>query len=639
MSIYSEFGGKVGETIVNSRRAGSQELGDVVALPDGGFVVVWSSDEDDSVRAQHFDADGSRLGGEITVSGSRAGVDDVRGVSATMMADGRVAVTWAADDSANGAGDDDVYLQIIDPRGGFVEGTNSADVLYGGALADEVLARSGFDDVFAGGGDDEVRGGAGGDTLFGEAGDDLIYGDADNDTLIGGAGDDDLRGGFGNDVLDGGLGNDAMDGGPGMADRVSYADRTETLFVGLTGASVSVMRVAGVIEDTLVNIEEVIGGSGGDTLYGDAVANRLFGGDGDDLIRGGAGNDIVDGGAGRDIADYREKTVSVVLALSPAASAAFATIGGVLEDAVYAVESVYGGMANDVLGGDQDANSLNGFAGDDLLRGGGGADVLNGSTGVDTVDYRDKTAAVVVTLADMAFAPVRVGGVIEDSVREFEAVYGGSAADMLTGDGNANLFRGGGGADVIDGGGGADAVDFRDKTIAVTLALNGATAATAMVGGIAEDSVRLIENVYGGTANDILVGDNGANQLFGEAGLDTLRGLGGADALTGGAGADLFVYNALFESGAALAQRDTLADFTVGSDKIKLTMIDANTALAGDQAFAVGALTVGQAGRLAITADGAGRWLVEGDVNGDAVADLAILVLSAIAPTATDFQL
>jgi Ca2+-binding RTX toxin-like protein len=46
-----------------------------------------------------------------------------------------------------------------------------------------------------------------------------------------------------------------------------------------------------VSDDTLRNIENVLGGTGNDTLTGDAAAN---------LLSGGGGNDVLDGGAGLD---------------------------------------------------------------------------------------------------------------------------------------------------------------------------------------------------------------------------------------------------------------------------------------------------------------------------------------------------
>ena len=57
------------------------------------------------------------------------------------------------------------------------------------------------------------------------------------------------------------------------------------------------MSVGGVAEDTIRNIENVTGGSGNDTLTGDALANNFIGGAGTDLLKGAGGNDVLDGGA------------------------------------------------------------------------------------------------------------------------------------------------------------------------------------------------------------------------------------------------------------------------------------------------------------------------------------------------------
>ena len=53
------------------------------------------------------------------------------------------------------------------------------------------------------------------------------------------------------------------------------------------------------------------------------------------------------------------------------------------------------------------------------------------------------------------------------------------------------------------------------------------------------DMLMNIENVYGGTGNDILRGDGNANILFGEEGDDRLIGRGGADLLGGQDGNDV----------------------------------------------------------------------------------------------------
>ncbi|SFP69322.1 serralysin, partial [Bradyrhizobium sp. Ghvi] len=56
--------------------------------------------------------------------------------------------------------------------------------------------------------------------------------------------------------------------------------------------------------DTRSLIDNATGGSGNDTIIGNAIANVLKGGGGNDTITGGGGNDTIDGGAGTDTAVY-----------------------------------------------------------------------------------------------------------------------------------------------------------------------------------------------------------------------------------------------------------------------------------------------------------------------------------------------
>ncbi|HEX8239800.1 MAG TPA: M10 family metallopeptidase C-terminal domain-containing protein, partial [Allosphingosinicella sp.] len=110
-----------------------------------------------------------------------------------------------------------------------------------------------------------------------------------------------------------------------------------------------------------------------------------------------------------------------------------------------------------------------------------------------------------------------------------------------------------------------------------------------------------------------------------------------ADILTGGGGADSFRYKLVTDSSASAT--DHILDFTSGTDKIDLSRIDANTGLAGDQAFTwigSGAFT-GVAGQLRVFQSGT-DWLVQGDVNGDGVADLVIQVsVNDGSPVQSDF--
>ena len=240
------------------------------------------------------------------------------------------------------------------------------------------------------------------------------------------------------------------------------------------------------------------------------------------------------------------------------------------------------------------------------------------------------------TLDGSKAAIATIGGVAEDVVRDFEIVYSGSGADILTGDALANLFRGGGGADVLDGGGGIDAADYRDKLSAVSVTLRGAGDAVVKVGGAAEDTLRNIEGIYGGNGSDALAGDALDNQFYGGLGNDLLRGAGGADLLNGGAGADRFIFVAVGDS--TLAAYDRIVDFNgAEGDRIDLSYMDAIAGGADDAFTLTNAFTA--AGQIRVIGVGANLWRVEAEVTGDGKADFFLAVTSTTALTAADFLL
>ena len=130
----------------------------------------------------------------------------------------------------------------------------------------------------------------------------------------------------------------------------------------------------------------------------------------------------------------------------------------------------------------------------------------------------------------------------------------------------------------------------------------------------------------------------GNDVVLGGAGNDSLDGGGGADLMQGGSGADTFVYERTGES--APGSMDTLVDFSaLEGDKIDLRAIDAIAGTSESDPFALIDAFTGQAGQLQVGAQGASGWLVQGDVDGDGLADLAILVQSTDAPLLADFLL
>ena len=124
-----------------------------------------------------------------------------------------------------------------------------------------------------------------------------------------------------------------------------------------------------------------------------------------------------------------------------------------------------------------------------------------------------------------------------------------------------DTLSGGAGADELNGGEGRDLADYGPSTRGVSVSL---LTGKGYAGDARGDTLVLIEDLRGGSGNDRLAGDAGANALSGGAGNDTLVGGAGADSLTGGAGSDCFVF------GAPKLGADTIADFSnaAGNDDI-----------------------------------------------------------------------
>ncbi|EYD75515.1 Alkaline phosphatase [Rubellimicrobium mesophilum DSM 19309] len=235
-----------------------------------------------------------------------------------------------------------------------------------------------------------------------------------------------------------------------------------------------------------------------------------------------------------------------------------------------------------------------GTSGADILKGTNGNDVLSGLGGNDSL----------------------AGGLGNDKL------YGGAGSDKLSLDD---------GSDYLDGGADNDWLVAAGST-GVTVNL-GVT--TAQGTGRGWDTIRGIEDVEGSSGADTLLGNSGGNSLKGGAGNDVLRGQAGADTLNGGLGRDVlsggsdsardvFVFNAVAESALGATRHDVINDFRRGVDDISLSGIDANTHVAGNQAFQWGGSTAKAYGLW--TVDSSSSILLKGDVTGDRVADFEIQV-------------
>ena len=132
------------------------------------------------------------------------------------------------------------------------------------------------------------------------------------------------------------------------------------------------------------------------------------------------------------------------------------------------------------------------------------------------------------------------------------------------------------------------------------------------------------DQAYGGAGLDKLIGGAGADSLFGGLDNDVLIGGVDADVLRGDAGRDTFAFVSVNDS--RTATPDRIADLT-NFDTIDLRKIDADTTSGGNQAFHLVSGFSGEAGELMLDFQaGPNRTLLRGDVDGDGVADLTVVL-------------
>lgn len=370
--------------------------------------------------------------------------------------------------------------------------------------------------------DNLLTGGGGHDSLSGMEGD---------DTLSAGGGDDTLSGGAGNDWIIAERGNKLIQGDAGTDTLVWLGDRSVRLDLTLES-----LQDSGIGQQRLSGIENLTTAGGNDVVRGNALANVLqtgngnddiAGGDGDDLLNAGLGDDTIDGQAGADTAVFAsDRAIVVSLAQTTA------QVNGEGRDVLRNVENVTTGAGNDLVTGSTQLNRISTGAGNDTIRGGGGGDLIDSGDGNDVIYYaagddlifggsgQDTVVLVAPGLIRLSFLS-NAGGTPRGAA-EVENLTGTIGTDRLYGDAGVNVLNGGAGNDSLEGMEGAD-------------------------------------SLLGGDGNDRLCGGLGRDILNGGAGNDRLLGQYGADTLTGGAGDDSFIYHGIWQMG------DSITDFGSGA--------------------------------------------------------------------------
>jgi serralysin len=208
---------------------------------------------------------------------------------------------------------------------------------------------------------------------------------------------------------------------------------------------------------------------------------------------------------------------------------------------------------------DDNANVIEGTAGDDLLPGLGGDDVILGRAGDDTIQGGDGNDFL-------------SGGEGNDNFNT------GAGNDVVLGEAGDDRIGGMAGRDIVKAGDGDDTIAWNDPTGDVVFGgrgndtiLGGDVAADEIHGGGGDDLIRAFttspeaatasDKLFGGKGNDVVIGGNAA---------DTIEGGQGDDFLTGNDGADVFVFRD-DQNGA-----DTITDFDPSEDVAQLVGFEAS---------------------------------------------------------------
>jgi Ca2+-binding RTX toxin-like protein len=440
-------------------------------------------------------------------------------------------------------------------------------------------------------------------TLNGGIGDDFLQGSECGDQLIGGPGADQIQGnGPSNSagclqneaagryqLVTGGLLGDFIDlsADPGPATIIFNNNGTITIIPAPN--------------DFISGVEGVIGTAGNDVIVGNAGDNAIAGGPGDDTLVGNNGNDCVIGNEGNDILNENNVTVNLadgsltVADTGPNGNGADALDGGPgLEDTVdyrlrgdrtvinlgliswfndgadpnfdgvsnecddvfATTENAISGAGNDLLSADyinnQSDNEFTDGAGNDQVEGGAGNDIMHIGAAPQGSDAYEGDAG-----ADEYDGSQRTGNL--------QVTNDGNSNDGEAGEGDntwASVFNNGP-AGCTEATRAALSPSFVVIPLGLTppptvppappnffvfstFATSGGDPFDPLFVGQGEPTAgdealdfAALENLTGGSGNDVLVGDDAANVLTGNAGNDTLSGEGGADRLVGGDGDDL----------------------------------------------------------------------------------------------------
>jgi Ca2+-binding RTX toxin-like protein len=391
----------------------------------------------------------------------------------------------------------------------------------------------------------------------------LITGNSGNNILAGQLGNDTMTGGMGNDsyVIDADIDfgtKTITEASSGGFDNIDFSASAIGISLNLSALSTQTISANLLLTNIgLQSIERVYGGSGNDTITGNASENTLRGGIGSDVLTGGAGNDtyIIDADVdlgtdaiietprtindplsffgATDTLDFSStttKAISVSLAIpivfpTPIKQIKTVATGVSIIISANLIEDIIGGSLGDSLTGNGLENNLDGGVGNDTLRGGAGNDQLQDRDGDD-------------------------------------ALYGESGDDRLK-----DVY----GNDSLYGGTGNDTYYIETVNSVGTIieyTNEGLDRVQSIISYTLGDNVEnlslngLLQNNLSGTGNSL------SNKIYGDGGNNLLTGKTGNDTLIGGFGNDIYVIDADVDFGTKTITEVTFGNISGGIDSL-----------------------------------------------------------------------
>ncbi|MED5422090.1 MAG: M10 family metallopeptidase, partial [Pseudomonadota bacterium] len=331
-------------------------------------------------------------------------------------------------------------------------------------------------------------------------------------------------------------------------------------------------------------IENAIGGSGNDSIYGNDADNILSGGGGNDWLYASNGNDQLFGGEGDDRAFFNYDVIAYTITIDSATSVSVVYNEGGASYVLNDIESFdFNGVVYDMNELEQFDTSMGEivfrfdfegtdhahfarnegsvtYTAEDIGYSGGSGDMYtvtreeSGTTiNIDSANAPDDLNVIGSNGDDVVYiygAHATMTTIVElgdgDDTVDFDAnllgdaiVVGGEGYDLISLSGGNDKIYGGTEDDTLYGGAGDDVIYGDDKARSADGAgddeIYGGAGNDLILGGYGDD------RIYGNDDDDRIYGDDGDDIIYGGAGHDYLDGGAGQNGLYGGDGHDVLM--------------------------------------------------------------------------------------------------